>query len=310
MPHRDARRLIPPSVHVIVRDWLSSNHVLLRDIDGHVLVDTGYSRHAPMTLALLRGEAALGAQPLALVVNTHCHSDHIGGNALLARTYGCPILVPEGEADIVGRWDERALLLTWADQRAERFAFEGVLCAGDRHFWGGLEWETVAAPGHDMGALVFFNAEHGVLISGDALWENGFGFVLPPEMDPACLPAARAALEAISRLPVRVVIPGHGEPFAEVGTALERAWRRLEAMEADSNRIARSILKGLLVYALLDHQRMPLAALPRYFEEVPCYREINELFFRLPARELAQRVLEELRRGHAVRIEEGWLMPA
>ena len=36
-----------------------------------------------------------------------------------------------------------------------------------------------------MGALVFYNAEHRILISGDALWEHGFGFVMPPEIDPA-----------------------------------------------------------------------------------------------------------------------------
>ena len=68
-----------------------------------------------------------------------------------------------------------------------------------------------------MGALVFYNAEHRILISGDALWEHGFGFVMPPEVDPAALPATRATLEMLAALDVRVVIPGHGEPFTDVG---------------------------------------------------------------------------------------------
>ena len=43
----------PPQLHVFVRDWLSSNNVVLRSRDGHVVIDTGYVRHAPLTLALL-----------------------------------------------------------------------------------------------------------------------------------------------------------------------------------------------------------------------------------------------------------------
>ncbi len=60
-----------------------------------------------------------------------------------------------------------------------------MLPADTTHVWGDLEWQALAAPGHDMGALVFYNAEHRILISGDALWEHGFGFVMPPEIDPA-----------------------------------------------------------------------------------------------------------------------------
>ena len=45
------------------------------------MVDTGYCIHAEQTLALV--EAALQGAPLQRIVNTHLHSDHCGGNALL-----------------------------------------------------------------------------------------------------------------------------------------------------------------------------------------------------------------------------------
>ncbi len=54
-----------------------------------------------------------------------------------------------------------------------------ALAPGSTHTWGDLEWQVLGAPGHDMRAVVFFNARHGILISGDALWENGYGFVMP-----------------------------------------------------------------------------------------------------------------------------------
>ncbi|HET7033794.1 MAG TPA: MBL fold metallo-hydrolase, partial [Casimicrobiaceae bacterium] len=263
---------MPPQLHVFVRDWLSSNNILLKSRDGHVLIDSGYTTHAPLMLALLASERGLGGDPLALVANTHCHSDHVGGNAAIVRRYGCPIAVPEAEAPFVRRWDGKALLHDYCDHRVDRFGVDRELAAGSRHVWGDLEWQALAAPGHDMSALVFYNAEHKILISGDALWENGFGFVMPPEVDPEALPATRATIEMLTGLDVSVVIPGHGEPFTAVAAAIERARLRLDSFARDSLRIARHALKVNLMFTLLERQRMALADLPAYVERVGLYR--------------------------------------
>jgi glyoxylase-like metal-dependent hydrolase (beta-lactamase superfamily II) len=302
--------LPPPQVHVFVRDWLSSNNILLNGREGNVLIDSGYGRHAPLTLALLATPQGLGAAPLARLVNTHCHSDHMGGNAAIKAHYGCPIALPDGEAPLIDAWDENTLLLAYTDQRADRFAYDEVIRAGETHVWGDLEWQALAAPGHDMGALVFFNPEHGILVSGDALWANGYGFVMPREIDARALPATRATLEMLAALDVRVVIPGHGEPFADVGAALERAFARTAAFEADPLRVARHALKVVLTFALLDQRRLPLSGLPAYVDRVGIYRDFNARFFRLSPHALAERLVAELEKAHAARREDGWLVPA
>jgi glyoxylase-like metal-dependent hydrolase (beta-lactamase superfamily II) len=277
---------LPPSVRVIVRDWLSANHVVLRSPRGHVVIDTGYVSTVELTLALLASPAALGGEPLAKIVNTHCHSDHVGGNAALRRRYGCPIAVPAGEARAVNEWDQKTLLLDYAGQECERYRHDELLHPGERYRWGELDWEALATPGHDMGALVFHNREHRILISGDALWEHGFGFVMPPELDPACLPATRATLDRISALEVRTVIPGHGEPFHDVAAALERAYRRLEAFEADSMRIA------------------------RHGAETGFYRDLNTTYFRQPPEALADWLGAELLAAGALASDGDDLVPA
>lgn len=137
----------------------------------------------------------------------------MGGNVAIQARYRCPIMLPEGEAPLIDAWDEKALLLGYCDQRAERFHYDEIIKPGQAHVWGDLEWRALAAPGHDMSALVFYNPEHRILISGDALWHDGFGLVMPLEVDPRALPAARATLEMLARLDIRTVIPGHGEPF-------------------------------------------------------------------------------------------------
>jgi len=302
--------LFPPQLHVFVRDWLSANNILLKSRDGNVLIDSGYGRHAPLTLALLAGARGLGTAPLGFLVNTHCHSDHVGGNAAIVERYGCPVAVPAAEAPLVERWDGRALLYDYCDQQVERFPVDHVLPPNTTHVWGDLEWQALAAPGHDMGALVFYNAEHRILISGDALWEHGFGFVMPPEIDPAALPATRATIEMLSRLDIGVVIPGHGEPFTGVAAALDRARKRIGAFEADSLRIARHALKVNLMFALLDKQRLSLAGMPAYVERIGIYRDFNALFFRWPPAKLATLLVDALVDAGAAKREDGWLIPA
>ena len=294
---------LPPQLHVFVRDWLSSNNVVLKSRDGHVLIDTGYVRHAPLTLALLATKRGLGDEPLARIVNTHCHSDHIGGNAAVARKYRCPIAIPEGERPAIEAWDEEALLLAYADQTAERFVPTETLLPGTTHVWGDLEWQALAAPGHDMGALVFYNPRHRILISGDALWQNGFGFVVPPAIDPRALPAARATLEMLARLDVRVVIPGHGEPFADVAPAIERAFARVASFEADPMRMARYAMKALFAFVLLDRRRMRAADVPAYVEQVGIYRDFNARFFRLPPGEFAAWLVDSVRLAGALEVD-------
>jgi len=301
---------LPPQLHVFVRDWLSANNILLKSRDGNVLIDSGYASHAPLMLALLASERGLHGQPLAKLVNTHGHSDHMGGNAAVRAAYGCPIEFPEAEAPIVERWDTKALLLDYADQVADRFPIAGKLRAGTTQIWGDLEWQMVAAPGHDMGALVFFNPEYRILISGDALWENGYGFVMPAAVDPDALPATRATLDVIAGLDARVVIPGHGDVFTDVGAALERAYRRTAAFEADEMRVARHALKSVLAFNLLAKRRIPVADLPAYVQRVGIFRDLNAAVLRLSPTELARRLVDELTRAGAIRIEGTDLVPA
>mgnify|MGYP002071595081 FL=1 len=180
--------------------------------------------------------------------------------------------------------------------------------SGSTHVWGGLEWQALAAPGHDMGALVFFNPEHRILISGDALWQRGFGFLMPRALDPRAMPAARATLDLIASLDARAVIPGHGEPFGEVGAALEFAYARLASLEADDERVARYAIKAIFAFALLDRRRFPEAALAGYVRDTGLYRDINDAVLHLSPEALASLVVDELLRAGAIRREGGDLL--
>ncbi|WP_321959962.1 MBL fold metallo-hydrolase [Paraburkholderia sp. J7] len=261
---------LPESIRVFERGWLSSNNVLLVDEARAALVDTGYATHAEQTLALVRH--ALGPRALDLIVNTHLHSDHCGGNAQLQAHWPCATLIPAASAAIVRDWDEARLSFLATGQTCERFAFTGTLAAGEQLTLGGFEWEVIGAPGHDPDSVMLYAAGPRLLISADALWEHGFGVIFP-ELDGASgFAEQQAVLEAIAKLDVRTVIPGHGKPFANVEAALERAFSRLAWLRADPARNAKNALKVLIVFKLLEVRAMTFDSLMTMLESAACLR--------------------------------------
>ncbi len=292
-------------ITVLERGWLSSNNILLHGCIGNepaVLVDSGYVSHAVQTVHLVR--KALGQGRLGEVVNTHLHSDHCGGNAALQRAFSCSVTIPESEAEAISQWDMSRLSFEGTGQRCERFTHQATLRPGMRRQLGAWTWEALAAPGHDPHSLVLYQPGQGILISADALWENGFGVVFPEVQGEAGFEDVRATLDFISSLDVAVVIPGHGSPFADVRSALKRAYRRLDSFVKDPERHAWHAGKVLVKFHLLEMQQQDLAELLFWMHATPYLHAIHQRHF--PTRNFeawCRDVLEGLVKSGAARIQ-------
>ncbi|MCH2220353.1 MAG: MBL fold metallo-hydrolase, partial [Dechloromonas sp.] len=149
--------ILPDSLLVLERGWLSANNILFFEGEQATLVDSGYVTHAGQTVALV-GHALAGRQ-LTRLVNTHSHSDHIGGNAALKAAYDCEIIGPAGLHATIADWDEDALLLSPLGQQSARFQHDSLISAGAEIAMGGLNWQALAVPGHDMEALAYYCPE-------------------------------------------------------------------------------------------------------------------------------------------------------
>lgn len=289
---------LPQSIRVFERGWLSSNNVLLFDDDvSATLVDTGYFTHREQTRELVRH--ALRGRSLTRIVNTHLHSDHCGGNAELQRAFDATIHIPPGHAGAVARWDEDALTFAATGQQCERFAYDGLIEPGSEFRMGGFAWRVHAASGHDPHSVVLWAPEPGVLISADALWQNGFGVIFPELEGESGFAEQRAILELIESLAPRLVIPGHGAPFTDVGAALKRAHARLDALSASLERNARHAAKVLLKFYLLEARRIAMRDLIDHVAGARYFRLINERYFRMPFEEFVRQQVAELAAGGA-----------
>ncbi len=301
-------------VAVFERGWLSSNNVLIHAAAGEtgaVLVDTGHVNHAEQTVLLV--QAALLGRPLARVVNTHLHSDHCGGNAALQRAFGAPVSVPPGQADAVLAWDEDQLSFRATGQRIERFSVQRVMSPGDVLVAGGREWQVIAAPGHDPHSVILFDAVNGVLISADALWENGFGVVFPELQGEPGFDDVGTVLDTIASLPVRLVVPGHGAPFADAAGALKRARSRLAGFRADPARHARHAVKVLIKYHLMEERSVPLDELLRWAAAAPLLAQVladSAPRGLVSAAAWAELIVRELVSGEALGLRDGMVFDA
>ncbi len=273
---------------VFERGWLSSNNILFFDDDGATLVDTGYCTHAPQTLALV--EAALAAErlhrqqalyTLTRLINTHLHSDHCGGNAALMAHYPqLQVHIPAQEAQSVRLWDETQLSYKPTGQQCPRFMYTHVFQAGTLFTLGGESWQCHVAPGHDPHSVLLFNATHSMLISADALWENGCGVIFPELIGEPGFADALATLDLIKALNPKTVIPGHGAVFGDAAAAIQRARGRLEYLQADPKRNAAHGLRVLLKFHLMQ-TALPieeLAALA-WLQSLAYFKTIRELHF-------------------------------
>lgn len=294
-----------PGLQLLERGWLSSNNVLLDDGDGCVLIDSGHSVHAAQTVALL--QQALGPRPLRQLINTHLHSDHCGGNAALQRHWPLRVQVPAPSLDAVQRWDEQSLGYRPLGQYCERFTAHGSVAPGDRLRIGAREWQALAAPGHDPDSLLFFDPEHGVLVSADALWENGFGVVFPELEGQPGFDDVERVLELIASLPVRAVIPGHGAAFDNVPAALQRARARLAGFRADPARHLRHGAKVLLKYHMMEQRQQPLPTVLAWLRDTPLMHSIWSVLGR-PAGGYAawcEQLLQQLLSGGLLSLRDG-----
>ncbi len=304
------RPALPPGVTVLERGWLSANNILLSDSNSTTLVDSGYVTHQAQTLALL--DQALHGRPLDLLVNTHLHSDHCGGNQALQAHY--PSLhtwIPPGLASAVQVWREEALSYKPTGQNCPPFHFNGLLQPGSTHRWADMDWEVHAAPGHDPHSVILFAPEHRLLMSADALWQNGFGVVFPELVGVDAFDEVAQTLDLIEQLNPATIIPGHGAVFTEVAPALTLARRKLDGFAKSPEKHARYGTKVLLKFKLLEWGRISRAEFDAWAQDVPYLNDLHRRFGQGHDRHTwLDMMLAELERSGAMQVQEGVLIDA
>ena len=170
---------------------------------GDILVDTGTGINKDYLHQKVQ-ETGLAIDDLAMIVNTHCHYDHLGGNYLFPKS---KVAIHEKDAEILQIEDNPLTASVFFGKSIKRRDVDVKLKEGDKI----ANFEVIHTPGHTPGGISLWDGE--ILISGDTVFANGgFGRLdiggNPQEM--------KESLEKLSELDVEYLLPGHG-PWTENG---------------------------------------------------------------------------------------------
>ncbi len=110
-----------------------------------------------------------------LILNTHCHLDHILGNSSTSERYGIPMWCHANEIAVIER--AAATSLMFGIPYRPSVLPSKTLAEGDEITIGAITLKTLFVPGHAPGHLAFVCWEESVIFSGDVLFQGSVGRV-------------------------------------------------------------------------------------------------------------------------------------
>lgn len=239
--------------------WSGLDHVYsyaLEGSPGWTLVDAGLG--TPETLRAWRSALEqLGQPPIARLVVTHYHTDHIGASADLAAETGCEVAMTATDATQARVWHDpdsvsatrrhlelngcppeimAAVMEAWDElvQHVHPAPAGRILEAGDVLVAAGETWRVIPVPGHADGQIALYGTVSRRLLSADAMLAAIAPFVgVHPISRPDPLGDHLASIERLARLGAVVAYPGHGAQIADVpARAAEMRAHYLERLQA------------------------------------------------------------------------------
>jgi hydroxyacylglutathione hydrolase len=188
-----------------------NTYVITGDDASCVIIDCGcYTRQEEQNLENLFAEK--GLIPLMLL-NTHCHLDHVFGNRFVHRKYGLTPWFDQAENYNNITAPKHALMFGLRMEPPPEPS--GYLSDHEVIFTAGMGLEVIAVPGHSAGGLAFYSADDDVVFTGDALFAGSIGRSdLPGGDHEQLLISIRNRLFTLP--PGTVVYPGHG-PATTIG---------------------------------------------------------------------------------------------
>lgn len=292
---------LPTWVQFELRPFPDSNLLLLPGPEP-AMVDSGFVGNADRTREWAQ---AHGGGRVATVVNTHWHSDHVGGNAAL-QAVGAQIAASAPDAEAVRRRDPGCCLAEYLDQPIAPYTVDRSLDDGDTLRLGETEWQVVRTPGHTPGHLCLWQPDERLLAVGDALSDYDVGWVSTALDGPDAAAVAKKSLERLDALHPRVILPAHGPIPDDAAASLAHAHRRAQRLVDDPQGAVWYGARRVFAYALVIRGGLPLDEVEDYLLARAWLADAAEQLGR-PVVDVADELVTTLRSSGAVVEQDGRL---
>lgn len=148
-----------------------NSYILYNGFNECIIIDPGcYSDEEKDTLVNF---IELNGLTPKILLNTHCHLDHVFGNRFLANKYNLTLCIHENEIPVLQFAPASGLMYNLPfDNYTGNYIF---LKAGEEIKLGNDSLQIRFTPGHSPGSLSFYHKEGGFVLSGDALFNGSIG---------------------------------------------------------------------------------------------------------------------------------------
>jgi hydroxyacylglutathione hydrolase len=280
------------------RSFPSANMVLIKG-DRPVLFDSGFGGDVAETKHLLR-EAGYPPESVTLIVNSHYHCDHAGGNGALQRDHNTPIAAHRWEAMLVNNRDTEACSAEWLRQPVEPYTVTRHLSDGDQIETGGVRLEVCETPGHTLGHISLYSPEEKVLIGGDLFHSDDVAWLNPFREGVGGVHRAVESLDRLASLKIAWACSGHGEPPSDPKAAIEAARERYMKWLDEPERVAWHACKRIFAYALMLTDGMNEREISAYLLDAPWFGDYaRSVFGEKEPRVFMQPLITEMLRSNA-----------
>jgi hydroxyacylglutathione hydrolase len=173
-------------------------------VDNEILVDTGTGEFFHQARKEI--ENSVDPKRLKMIVNTHYHFDHTGGNKKFRDWLHTEIAAHEADRDFI----ERGKTLSESfHQVAKIVTVDKELKDGNIIRTENFNLVVIHTPGHSAGSICLYEPEKKILISGDTLFDGNVGRV---DLPGGNYNELRFSLEKLNKYNIQCLFPGHGSP--------------------------------------------------------------------------------------------------
>jgi len=294
---------IRPNFFFIERGWLNANHFVFNG-KQKILIDTGYVADFEETRGWIEA-VGVDLKSVNLIISTHSHCDHIGGNKRIREISGCRISIHRLDKQSIDQRDDWATWYRFYEQEAEFFPVDDALEEGEVVYFDDLELQIIHTPGHARGGIALYCPKERFLISADALWDGDLG-VLNTIVEGKDAPIlAMESLKKIRSLDLQTIYPGHGGIISDPKAAIRKCERKLEGFINNPQKLGKDHLKKILVWVLLMKKGYRAGDFFAYLLRVPWFKAVADAYFESRYQELFSDLMEELLARNIIFIQDG-----